>query len=75
MTMTETIADLPPSAKLIYKCLEENEGLTQRELAAESRLSARTTRYALDRLQTAGLVDASTDLRDARRKRYHISEG
>jgi len=72
--MSETIADLPPSAKLIYKCLEENGSATQRELVAESRLPMRTTRYALDRLESADLVESETDLQDARRRCYYLTD-
>ncbi|GAA0196416.1 ArsR family transcriptional regulator [Haladaptatus pallidirubidus] len=46
--LTDVLADLTPSAKLVVKTLEYNDdALTQSELADKSRLPARTVRYAL----------------------------
>ncbi|MFB6353043.1 MAG: ArsR family transcriptional regulator, partial [Halobacteriales archaeon] len=42
-----TLADVPPSAKLVYKVLEYNGGLTQKEIVERSMLSQRTVRDAL----------------------------
>jgi len=47
----EDITDLPPSAKLVFKVLEYKGPLTQKGIVEESMLSARTVRYALERLE------------------------
>ncbi|SDD39383.1 helix-turn-helix domain-containing protein [Natrinema hispanicum] len=67
-------ADLPPSAKLIYKVLEYEAPLTQEELAAESRLCPRTVRYALGRLEEQGVVTSRACLADARQSKYRIDD-
>jgi len=70
-TAVESLEDLPPSAKLVYKVLEHAEDtLTQDEIGDRSRLSEPTVRYALDRLQDAGYVRGDHDLEDVRRKVY-----
>ena len=69
----ETIADLPPSAKLVYKVLEYNGPLTQKGIVEESMLSARTVRYALERLEEVGTVDEDVYFADARQSLYSIT--
>ncbi|MFB6142943.1 MAG: winged helix-turn-helix transcriptional regulator [Halorientalis sp.] len=71
----ETIADLPPSAKLVYKVLEYDGPLTQKGIVEESMLSARTVRYALERLESAGVVDEDVYFADARQNLYEIVDG
>ncbi|PSP19987.1 ArsR family transcriptional regulator [Halobacteriales archaeon QH_10_67_13] len=68
----EGIADLPPSAKLVYKVLEYNGPLTQKGIVEESMLSARTVRYALERLETIGAVEEDVYFADARQNLYEI---
>ncbi|SEO03474.1 transcriptional regulator, ArsR family [Halorientalis persicus] len=68
----ETIADLPPSAKLVYKVLEYNGPLTQKGIVEESMLSARTVRYALERLEEVSAVDEDVYFADARQNLYEI---
>ena len=70
----ESIADLPPSAKLVYKVLEYNGPLTQKGIVEESMLSARTVRYALERLDEVGVVDEDVYFADARQNLYEITE-
>jgi predicted transcriptional regulator len=69
----EGIADLPPSAKLVYKVLEYNGPLTQKGIVEESMLSARTVRYALERLEDVGVVDEDVYFADARQNLYEIT--
>ncbi|MEF8914618.1 rhodanese-like domain-containing protein [Natronomonas sp.] len=66
----ETLAELPPSSKLVYKVLEYNGRLPQKELADETRLSPRTLRYALSQLEDVGLVESRPALYDARETCY-----
>ncbi|MFB6173343.1 MAG: helix-turn-helix transcriptional regulator [Halobacteriales archaeon] len=73
MTDREDLADLPPSAKLVYKVLEYNGGLTQKDIVEESMLSARTVRYALERLEEIGAVTEDVYFADARQNIYELS--
>ena len=65
-------ADLPPSAKLVYKVLEYEGELTQADIAAESRLCPRTVRYALGKLEDRDVVESRVHLEDARQSVYRI---
>jgi DNA-binding MarR family transcriptional regulator len=68
----ESLRELPPSAKLVLKVLEYNDELTQRQLADETRLSARTVRHALGRLDEADAVEERTSFTDARKRLYSL---
>ena len=72
-TPDERLADLPPSAKLVFKVLEYNGTLTQKGIVEESMLSARTVRYALERLETIGVVDEDIYFADARQSIYELT--
>ena len=71
---TEVLRELPPSAKLVAKVLEYNDTLTQSELAEETLLPPRTVRYALTRLDEAGLVESRFSFTDARKRIYSLVE-
>ncbi|ELZ16091.1 hypothetical protein C477_16395 [Haloterrigena salina JCM 13891] len=71
---TESLTELPPSSKLVYKVLEYEGSMTQEEIAAESRLCARTVRYALGKLEDAGLVTSRVHLEDARQSKYQLAD-
>lgn len=73
MAQEETLADLPPSAKLVYKVLEYNGGMTQKQIVEESMLSARTVRYALERLEEIGVVGEDVYFADARQNLYELT--
>ena len=68
----ERLRELPPSAKLVAKVLEHSGALTHAALVDESLLPDRTVRYALQRLEDAGLVDARLSFRDARKRVYFL---
>ena len=72
MTPPACLDDLPPSAKLVYKVLEYDGPLTQKRLVEESMLSARTVRYALDRLDECGCVEEQVYFQDARQSLYRV---
>ena len=72
-TTDELVQDLPPSAKLVWKVLEYNGGLTQKQIVENSRLSQRTVRDALDRLQEADVVEKDIYIPDARQNLYRLS--
>lgn len=74
MTASEDrVADLPPSAKLVFKVLEYNGGLTQKGIVEKSRLSQRTVRDALDRLQEVDTVEKTIYVPDARQNLYRLT--
>ena len=68
----ETLRELPPSAKLVVKVLEDASPLSQGQLAEESLLPDRTVRYALNRLQEESLVGSRYSFRDARKQVYFL---
>ncbi len=68
------LADLPPSAKLVYKVLEYEGAMTQAEIAEQSRLCSRTVRYALTKLEGCEGVNRRASLEDARRSIYWLSD-
>jgi predicted transcriptional regulator len=72
-TDEESLDDLPPSAKLVFKVLEYNGPLTQKGIVEESMLSARTVRYALERLEGIGVVDEDVYFADARQNLYQLN--
>lgn len=72
-TDDETLDDLPPSAKLVFKVLEYKGTLTQKGIVEESMLSARTVRYALERLEGIGLVEEDVYFADARQNIYELT--
>ena len=70
----ETLTDLPPSAKLVYKVLEYNGAMTQKSIVEESMLSARTVRYALERLEGIDIVSEDVYFADARQNLYQLTD-
>jgi transcription initiation factor IIE alpha subunit len=67
------LEDLPPSAKLVYKVLEYDGPLTQKRIVEETMLSARTVRYALERLEDRDVVDEDIYFADARQSLYQLN--
>lgn len=65
--------DLPPSAKLVFKVLEYDGPMTQKALVEESMLSARTVRYALERLSDRGVIEEEIYFADARQSLYRLT--
>jgi len=53
--------------------LEYNGGLTQKQIVENSRLSQRTVRDALDRLQEADVVEKDIYIPDARQNLYRLA--
>ncbi|MEE6210993.1 ArsR family transcriptional regulator [Salarchaeum sp. III] len=69
----DVLEDLPPSAKLVYKVLEYDGPKTQKGIVEESMLSARTVRYALERLENREVVDEDIYFADARQSLYSLT--
>lgn len=63
--------NLPLSAKFVFKTLEYNGLLTQKEIAEESGLPNRTVRYALNVLNEEGLIEKRIH-KDARQTLYGL---
>ncbi len=70
LTERHRVAELPPraapSVRFLYRLLEDEGSLTEKQLIAESRMPERTVRNAISYLVRAGLVRRDTSLRDAR---------
>jgi DNA-binding MarR family transcriptional regulator len=69
----ETLRELPPSAKLVAKVLEDGAPLSQGQLAEKSLLPDRTVRYALNRLEEQELVGSRYSFHDARKQVYYLA--
>ena len=67
------LRELPPSAKLVAKVLEDDAPLSQGQLAETSLLPDRTVRYALNRLEESDLVDSRYSFTDARKQVYFLT--
>ena len=68
----ESFEELPPSAKFVYKTLEQNSSLTQSELADQTCLATRTIRDATARLENRDLIGTGYCPSDARKRVYSI---
>jgi transcription initiation factor IIE alpha subunit len=68
------IGHLPPSAKLVYKVLESNGLLTQKDLIRETALPSRTVRYALNRLKEEKFLVERYYFMDARQSLYGLTK-
>jgi len=69
----ERLRELPPSAKLVAKVLEDDAPLSQGQLAETSLLPDRTVRYALNRLEESELIDSRYSFTDARKQVYFLT--
>lgn len=67
------IGHLPPSVKLVYKTLELNGNLTQKDLISETTLPSRTVRYAIKRLKDEDLLIEKHYFIDARQSLYGLN--
>ncbi len=67
------IGHLPPSAKLVYKVLESNGLLTQKDLIRETALPSRTVRYAINRLKDEKFLIERYYFQDARQSLYELN--
>jgi len=70
--LSERLVDVPPSAKLVYKVLEYEGPLTQKDITSKTFLPVRTVRRALQLLEKRGLVGEVPNIRDLRQKLYYI---
>ncbi|MEM0272393.1 MAG: MarR family transcriptional regulator [Thermoprotei archaeon] len=70
MSKLSRLEELPPSAKLVLKILEELGEAQFTTLLLETRLPRRTLLDALGKLKKMGVIEARPCLRDLRRKVY-----
>ena len=68
----QQIGPLPPSAKLVYKVLENDGQLTQKDLVERTALPPRTVRYAIGRLKEKNLLVERFYFIDARQSLYSL---
>lgn len=68
----QQIGPLPPSAKLVYKVLENDGQLTQKDLVERTALPSRTVRYAIGRLKEKNLLVERFYFIDARQSLYSL---
>lgn len=71
-SVTDDVKELPPSAKLVYKVLEWEGELTQKELIEETALPDRTVRHALSGLEEVDVVEKRFNFVDARQHIYSL---
>jgi MarR family transcriptional regulator, organic hydroperoxide resistance regulator len=69
------IGDLNPAQGRIIFALWREDGLTQAELAARTKLDKSTLTAMLGRLEEAGQVRRTLDAADARLRRVHLTAG
>lgn len=68
----DTLEDLPPSSKFIYKELTREGSMTLKGITERTLLGSRTARYGLEKLQEAGLVESAPAIHDGRQTCYSI---
>lgn len=69
----ERLVEMPPSAKLVFRVLDDaEEPLSSDEVSERTLLVRRTVRYALNKLKDAEIVDERRDFTDARRLTYEV---
>ncbi|KZN23160.1 hypothetical protein A4G99_16540 [Haladaptatus sp. R4] len=68
----EILAELPPSAKLVAKVLDDTPMLTQSQLEEEALLPLRTVRSAVRMLEDDDLVESRPSPLDARKHCYSL---
>jgi len=65
------LKNLPMSVKFVFKIMEYNGLLTQKEIAEESGLPNRTVRYALNIMENEGFIEKRIH-KDARQTLYGL---
>lgn len=70
----EKLEKLPPSAKLVFKTLEANGQMTQKDIIRETILPSRTVRYALSRLKEEKILLERFYFLDSRQSLYEIKK-
>lgn len=71
--IADALEPLPPSCRLVALALEKEGELTQQELRRETyNTPQRTIRYALDRLESEGLIEKRPSYDDARQSYYSL---
>ena len=68
----EKLEKLPPSAKLVFKSLEANGQMTQKDIIRETILPSRTVRYAINRLKKEEILMELFNFIDSRQRLYEI---
>lgn len=61
---------LSPSAKLVFRVLQNDHPLTSQEISERTLLPQRTTRYALGKLDDADLIEERINPQEPRQHLY-----
>lgn len=72
LTISPTVADVPPSAKLVYLVVQECGPVSQAEIRARTALADRTARDAIEVLEEKNAI-RSMPSSDARSPVYELS--
>ena len=72
-SISASIGHLPPSAKLVYKVLEDGGQRTQKDLIRDTLLPSRTVRYAIARLKEEQFLVERHHFGDARQSLYGLN--
>jgi len=72
--MADDLADQPPSAKLVYYCLEQDSALTREEIANRTRLPKSTVHDALDQLEAANHITSQPHVKYPSQAHYCVTE-
>ena len=68
----DRLKNMPASSKLVYRILQQEGNMTQKEMISNSLLPERTVRYALNILLKKGLITSQPHFSDARQTVYGI---
>jgi DNA-binding MarR family transcriptional regulator len=72
-TGEQKLGDLPPSAKLVFWVIDQEEPVTQKRIVEETLLPKRTVRYGIDRLIDINIITKQRNPYDARQLLYTIA--
>ena len=71
--LLDTVRELPPSAKLVFRVLEAEGDMTQQQVIEATGLPGRTVRYAVSELEESGAITKRPSLFDARQRVYSLT--
>lgn len=70
----DDLVDQPPSAKFVYRTLEQKGPMGRSELADETLLPSSTVSWAITELQDADLITSRSDPHNPSRHVYYIPD-
>ncbi|MFX0207705.1 MAG: MarR family transcriptional regulator [Candidatus Hodarchaeota archaeon] len=73
MKLIEILFELPLSAQIVYRVLEQHEVLSSQEIHYNTHYSLRTIQYAIRQLVDTHLVMQFSDIQDPRSYKYSVT--